>query len=179
MVNYHDPAVFLQDFCAYAFVATYMGSGSQLTSFDRGCVEILACCGWTLLVCLAHQALDSPNNNNSAFITSWEFVTTLDYEWSVIRRHRPYRWTIWVRINALFLSGLSTGLVYHVWQIYSTTRISVLVAVPLTLVGLNVTARYNCEVHMSICFICGCDLINHDPKVETVFQLVSKPLRCT
>ena len=31
-------------------------------------------------------------------IRSWEFVTTLDYEWSVIRGHRPYRWTIWVSI---------------------------------------------------------------------------------
>ena len=30
----------------------------------------------------------------SAF--SWEFFTTLDYEWSVIRGHRPYRWSIWV-----------------------------------------------------------------------------------
>ena len=27
---------------------------------------------------------------------SWEFLITLDYEWSVIRGHRPYRWTIWV-----------------------------------------------------------------------------------
>ncbi|KAI0274130.1 hypothetical protein BGY98DRAFT_95719 [Russula aff. rugulosa BPL654] len=26
----------------------------------------------------------------------WEFLITLDYEWSVIRGHRPYRWTIWV-----------------------------------------------------------------------------------
>ncbi|KAI9508046.1 hypothetical protein F5148DRAFT_1199660 [Russula earlei] len=26
----------------------------------------------------------------------WEFVTTLDYEWSVFKGHRPYRWTIWV-----------------------------------------------------------------------------------
>ncbi|KAH9952313.1 hypothetical protein BC827DRAFT_1380479 [Russula dissimulans] len=25
----------------------------------------------------------------------WEFLTTLDYEWSVIRGRRPYRWTIW------------------------------------------------------------------------------------
>jgi hypothetical protein len=138
-----------------------------------------AVAGLYLYVWPARHSTHISNNNNSAFITSWEFVTTLDYEWSVIRRHRPYRWTIWVRINALFLFGLSTGLVYPVWQIYSTTRISVLVAVPLTLVGLNVTARYNCDVHMSICFICGCDLINHDPKVETVFQLVSKPLRCT
>jgi hypothetical protein len=30
-------------------------------------------------------------------ISSWEFFTTLDYEWSVIRGRRPYRWTIWVR----------------------------------------------------------------------------------
>ncbi|KAI0282830.1 hypothetical protein BGY98DRAFT_62818 [Russula aff. rugulosa BPL654] len=90
MVNYHDPAVFLQDF-------------------------------WVV----------SKFWHAVAGLYFWEFVTTLDYEWSVIRRHRPYRWTIWI---------------------YSTTRISVLVAVPLTLVGLNVTARYNCEV-------------------ETVFQL--------
>jgi len=26
----------------------------------------------------------------------WEFFTTLDYEWSVIRGRRPYRWTIWI-----------------------------------------------------------------------------------
>ena len=35
---------------------------------------------------------------------SWEFITTLDYEWSVIRGHRPYQWTIWVRI---FFFGLT------------------------------------------------------------------------
>lgn len=28
---------------------------------------------------------------------SWEFFTNLDYEFSVIRGRRPYRWTIWVR----------------------------------------------------------------------------------
>ncbi|KAH9976465.1 hypothetical protein BJV77DRAFT_1054019, partial [Russula vinacea] len=26
----------------------------------------------------------------------WEFFTTLDYEWRVIRGGLPYRWTIWV-----------------------------------------------------------------------------------
>ena len=36
--------------------------------------------------------------------SSWEFVTTLDYEWSAIRGRRPYRWTIWVRNDAHFLS---------------------------------------------------------------------------
>jgi hypothetical protein len=39
------------------------------------------------------------------FIFSWEFVTTLDYEWSVFRRHRPFRWTIWVGDNSHFLLG--------------------------------------------------------------------------
>ena len=33
---------------------------------------------------------------------SWEFVTTLDYEWSIIRRRRPYQWTIWVSSNVYF-----------------------------------------------------------------------------
>jgi hypothetical protein len=27
---------------------------------------------------------------------SWEVFINLDYEWTVIRGHRPYRWTIWV-----------------------------------------------------------------------------------
>ena len=26
----------------------------------------------------------------------WEFVSTLKYEWDVLRGNRPYRWTIWV-----------------------------------------------------------------------------------
>jgi hypothetical protein len=71
---------------------------------------------------------------------------------------------------------LGARLVYPVWQIYSTTRISTLIAVILTLVNLNYTGRYNCEVRMFyICFICGCDLTGHDPKVEAVLQFVSKP----
>ncbi len=85
-----------------------MGSRSQLTSFDSGSAENLACCVWTVLVSLPCRALDShniSNNNNPVLISSWEFVTTLDYEWSVIRRHRPFGWSIWVHINALFLLG--------------------------------------------------------------------------
>ena len=27
---------------------------------------------------------------------SWEFFTTLDYEFDIIRGRRPYAWTIWV-----------------------------------------------------------------------------------
>ena len=118
------------------------------------------------------------------FISSWEFATTLDYEWNIIRRHRPFRWTVWVRVNALFLLGFAAQILSRaVWQVYSTTRISTLVAVILVLVGVDVTVPSNCVVRMFIYVICGCDLIVHDLKLETMFQLVSKPsglrLRCT
>ena len=109
MVNYRDPNVVQQDNCAYAFTEKYMGLRRQLTSVNSGSVEILACHCWTLLVCLPSWPLDShdiSDNNNMVLISSWEFVTTLDYEWSAIRRHRPFRWTIWVRINALQVRAL-------------------------------------------------------------------------
>ena len=32
----------------------------------------------------------------------WEFLTTLDYEWSVIRGRRLCPWTIWVRTQSVF-----------------------------------------------------------------------------
>ena len=34
---------------------------------------------------------------------SWEFVTSLHYEWDVIRGRQTYRWTIWVRDDQLLL----------------------------------------------------------------------------
>jgi len=55
----------------------------------------------------------------------WEFFTTLDYEWCVIRGRRPYRWTIWV---------------------YSLTRVATLLAVILNMIGLDVTNPINCHV---------------------------------
>ena len=61
MVNYHNPIVIQQDVCACTFAAKYMDSGSQLTLFDSGRVEFLACSGWTLLVCLSCRELDSHN----------------------------------------------------------------------------------------------------------------------
>ena len=36
---------------------------------------------------------------------SWEFVTTLEYEWEVIQGRLPYQRTIWVRNNMLFRLG--------------------------------------------------------------------------
>ncbi|KAH9984320.1 hypothetical protein BJV74DRAFT_848439 [Russula compacta] len=64
----------------------------------------------------------------------WEFVTTLDYEWDVIRGRRPYRWTIWI---------------------YSVTRIAALLGVALNFVGLDVTTPYNCQAWISIGIFSG------------------------
>ena len=69
-------------------------------------VGALARPGWPLLVGLPDRP---PARSVSTIITlrlasSWEFFTTLDYEWSAIRGHRPYRWTIWVRNDVHVLS---------------------------------------------------------------------------
>ncbi|KAH9984325.1 hypothetical protein BJV74DRAFT_587606 [Russula compacta] len=64
----------------------------------------------------------------------WEFVTTLDYEWGVIRGHRPYRWSIWI---------------------YSLTRSATLVAIILDLILLDTTVIYNCQVLFTLEFISG------------------------
>jgi hypothetical protein len=104
MVNHRDPDVVAQDSCAYAFAAKHANPESQLTSFYRDNVEDLACRGRSLLVCVSHNV--SQINNNLCFISSWEFFTTLDYEWSVIRgRRRNHGWTIWVCTDARFLLG--------------------------------------------------------------------------
>ncbi|KAH9962365.1 hypothetical protein BC827DRAFT_1375837 [Russula dissimulans] len=55
----------------------------------------------------------------------WEFITHLDYEWSVVQGHRPYRWTIWV---------------------YSADRLATITAVIIFLVNLVITTPINCKV---------------------------------
>ena len=52
MVDYQDPVVLIQDYCAYTFAAKNVSLCSRLTYFDSNSVENLACRGWTLLVCL-------------------------------------------------------------------------------------------------------------------------------
>jgi len=44
----------------------------------------------------------------------WEFFTTLDYEWRVIRGDLPYRWSIWVRNDRCF-ALVSTAAVLCTW----------------------------------------------------------------
>ncbi|KAI0294347.1 hypothetical protein BC826DRAFT_340619 [Russula brevipes] len=58
----------------------------------------------------------------------WEFFTTLDYEFAVIRGRRPYRWSIWV---------------------YSLARVAGLMSVILNIVGMDVTVPINCQLWIS------------------------------
>ncbi|KAI9510173.1 hypothetical protein F5148DRAFT_1181223 [Russula earlei] len=62
----------------------------------------------------------------------WEFLTTLDYEWSVIRGQRPYRWTIWI---------------------YSVSRIAALLTVILNLLGLDLNREINCQAWITFVWI--------------------------
>ncbi|KAH9964958.1 hypothetical protein BC827DRAFT_902809 [Russula dissimulans] len=66
----------------------------------------------------------------------WEFVSTLDYEWGVIRGRRPWRWTMWV---------------------YSLTRTSALLATILLMVCLNRGSPHVCKVvpltHYSLAYV--------------------------
>ncbi|KAI0278573.1 hypothetical protein BGY98DRAFT_516291 [Russula aff. rugulosa BPL654] len=64
----------------------------------------------------------------------WEFVTTLDFEWSVIRRHRRYRWTIWI---------------------YSASRLSGLAVIILALVDYFGTSLINCQAWVTSGWVFG------------------------
>lgn len=106
MVNYRDPVVMLKDFCEYTLTAERESSKSQLRSpFDSGSHEVLAYPGWSLYVSLRPHNTACPTITTRLSTSSWEFFTTLDYEWSIIRGHRPYRWTIVVRIETHFPSS--------------------------------------------------------------------------
>ena len=50
------------------------------------------------------ESLPFPACNETQLSTcSWEFFTTLHYEWMVFRGHIRYRWTIWVRDDQQFV----------------------------------------------------------------------------
>ncbi|KAF8260102.1 hypothetical protein EI94DRAFT_937086 [Lactarius quietus] len=55
----------------------------------------------------------------------WEFVITLDYEWSVTRGQRPYRWTIWI---------------------YSLTRLCALMTIILNMIGFDSSTPIKCQL---------------------------------
>ncbi len=66
--------------------------------------QMVSTCGSALL-----YRIDLPLSRRLGLTaaSSWEFFTNLDYEFSIIRGHRPYRWTIWVRDNRLFFLALA------------------------------------------------------------------------
>ena len=72
---------------------------SSSDSINSNLLEVLARHGWSLPVSLHRFPTCYATQPSSS---SWEYFTTLDYEWRVIRGHLPYRWTIWVRNDGQF-----------------------------------------------------------------------------
>jgi len=106
MVNFRDPAIIAMDYRAYIF-------------FSRALLLINACgllvyqwrwlsCGtpWAVSICelfRSHWPFVIVRATTQTSTTSWEFFTTLEYEWNVFRGRLPYRWTIWVSGIFVFL----------------------------------------------------------------------------
>lgn len=96
MVNFHDPVKIARDFCAYP---SPPGSGAWTQStcrfFTVSLVKLWHTVdGLFMWVCPASWSFGITQPDPLFY--SWEFFTTLDYEWSFIQRRRPYLWTIWV-----------------------------------------------------------------------------------
>lgn len=102
MVDFHNPAIVEDDFRTYIPGIRHRRS-IELVFCSCGS-KVLAHPGWNFHVSpsspkqlsppfIAARIISSPNH---LFFSSWEFLGSLHYEWSVIRGHRPYRWTIWV-----------------------------------------------------------------------------------
>ena len=62
---------------------------------NSGSPGLLVHVEWDLYVCVFF-CVDLPLSCTSIRTSSWEYVTTLEFEWDVIRGRRSYRWTIWV-----------------------------------------------------------------------------------
>lgn len=120
-------------------------------SVISGYFEALACYEWSLYVSPHHfPALYATQPS----LSSWEFFTTLDYEWKVIRGRLPYRWTTWVRNNRCFAFVICHALPLadlFTRQIYSIARVSALLGVILCIVIMNVTTPINCQVGTVLC----------------------------
>ena len=97
MVNFHDPAELIRDFGAYLRSSAPGACDlSTARSFPSDTQGPLARRKWLVYVGLPRfSGLRASSHLKHCFF-SWEFFTTLDYEWSIIRGRRTYRWTIWV-----------------------------------------------------------------------------------
>lgn len=89
MTNFQDPKVQQADGCP--FYAFHLPAAS-LTFPCSGLHEGSLCSGRSLHVSLL------PNTSVSSLTTwrSWEFLTSLWFEWQIITGKRSYRWSIWV-----------------------------------------------------------------------------------
>jgi len=61
----------------------------------------------------------------AAYYTSWEFITTLGFEWEVFTGRRPWKWS---------------------FVVYLVARLLALMSVILNLIGFNLTTEFNCNV---------------------------------
>ncbi|KAF8498240.1 hypothetical protein F5888DRAFT_233691 [Russula emetica] len=59
----------------------------------------------------------------------WELLTTLDYEWDVIRGRRPYRRTIWI---------------------YTLARVATLMSLVDEMIGFDDSARIDCQAYVTL-----------------------------
>ncbi|KAI0287062.1 hypothetical protein BC826DRAFT_1047314 [Russula brevipes] len=68
-------------------------------------------------------------STSQTLISSWEFLTTLSYEWSVIRGHRPYRWPIWIySLTRIHVDTVATDIVgCHVFSHFPISTASILI----------------------------------------------------
>jgi hypothetical protein len=99
-------------------------------------------------MCVCHVRKVSGHHIAYLCVPSWEFITTLDYEWSVIQGRRPYRWTIWVSIVLLGLMRPTAEPQTDVipLQVHSLTRVATLLAVIVNMIGFDSASPINCQV---------------------------------
>ena len=95
MVNYQDPVTILREYSAYTFLLGFSGLQFGLPSpSNSGDGETLARHGWYIYVsplsCRALAFKFYSTTHPRPYASSWEFFTTLNYEWDVIGGRRPY-----------------------------------------------------------------------------------------
>jgi hypothetical protein len=154
MTNFSDPAVQLKDFGAYAFA---LGAGlwtlvrlMKLLTFLNSCSpELLAHNKWDLYVRVL-SCVDLSLSCTSIRTSSWEYVTTLDFELDIIWGRRSYRWTIWVCSDRRFFACRYLSFEIRAdslaRKIYSLARAALLISIILNIVGFSVTTPINCQV---------------------------------
>ena len=84
MADRWDPIVTENDSCECVFTnLPWRSENSRNASSDRGCRNALARSQWCLSVRSPTRRCH-PMTHNLTLYHSWEFLTTLDYEWSIM-----------------------------------------------------------------------------------------------